>query len=171
MKGGNKMNKKITAALVCMVAILSVLLTPIALASAPAIKCDWEITFDPVQWAWLGTITFPDESSYSTIVYADTEPRFVGHPTEEGSLFPRHLEQFYETFEIKDGDTVLATGYDEGIFSSDTWKFVMKGKVETAYDELSYLEGANMHIRGVAWIVEGVFFGEATVTFTGYRGN
>lgn len=152
--------------------LFALLLIPVVIAQPnKALKCDCPIMFDVEQWAWVGTITIPDGETYDIIFYADTDPRFVGHPTEEGALFPRHLEQFEETWEIYDGETLLASGYDTGIFSSDSWKYNTVGKVEAAYGELAYLDGANVLGKGVAWIEEGIFYGEGVCTFAGYAGK
>jgi len=149
--------------------IIALMLIPTVLAQPNnALKCDCPIMFDVDQWAWIGTVSIPGSGTYDIIFHADPAPRFVGHPTEEGSLFPRHLEQFEEVWEIYDGPTLLATGWDTGIFSSDSWKYTTMGKVEEAYGELAYLEGAVVLGKGVAWIVDGVFYGEGVLTFAGY---
>jgi len=161
------MKKKIILA-----SLLTLLLTPVALAHPnKALRCPFTMFYEPPPThAWITDITFPDGNTYLMIFHADISPNFVGHPTPEGFLFPRHLEKFEETWEIYDDDgvTVLASGIDGGIFSSDTWKFVIEGKVEYATGELEYLAGANMHSRGQAWIDGGVFYGDGVITFTGY---
>jgi len=106
----------------------------------------------------------------------------VGHPTEPDFLFSRHLEPFVEGWEIIDGKDGYDSEYDKCIFSSDTWMYVMNGKVETVTRTLAYLAGGKMHASGVAWVEfvpspdppyepVPVFFGEGINTFSSYAGS
>ena len=156
------------------IALLALVFTLVLIptvSAKKAIKCTHDITLNVPDWQWEGTITFPNGETYEIIWHADTTPSFVGHPTEPGSLFPRHLEQFFEWWEIFDGEDGYAYGYDKGIFSSDTWMYVMNGWVEDATGTLAYLAGGRMHASGVAEIIDGVFYGEGINTFTAYAGS
>jgi len=144
----------------------TILLMPVVSIKAPQnkISCSIRATYDDVAKEWQGYIVFPGEITYDITWFADPDPRFVGHT---GTFFPKHLEKFVETWEISDG-SVLASGYDKGTFSEDSWKFWMNGKVETATADLAYLAGAQVHIRGIAWIESGAFQLIGEMFFTGY---
>ncbi len=137
-------------------------------ASNRPIRCFVWAEFDTDTWQWNGYIVFPGDppEMYTLIWYADPEARFVGHP---GDLFPRHLEKFYEHWEILDGGTRLAYGYDRGIWSEDSYEYSMNGKVTEAYGVLEYLMGANWRCNGIAWIdLEGDFQCIGEVKLTAY---
>ena len=58
---------------------------------------------------------------------------------------------FSETWEIKDGDTVLLSGTDEGVVSPDS-KYRMNGVVTYAAGEWAYSLGRNIHASGyITW--------------------
>ena len=58
---------------------------------------------------------------------------------------------FEETWMIKDGDTVLLSGTDEGVVSPDS-KYRMNGVVTYAAGEWAYLLGRNIHASGyITW--------------------
>jgi len=58
---------------------------------------------------------------------------------------------FSETWMIKDGDTVLLSGTDEGVVSPDS-KYRMNGVVTEAAPEWSHLIGRNIHASGyITW--------------------
>ena len=162
--GGENVRKKLIVLLI----LASLLMIP-TVSAAPrkkVLRCSTSITFNADQWQWEGTIELPT-GTCEIIFHADTEPRFVGHPSD---IFGRHLEKFHETWEIFDGADGYASGYDWGIFSEDSWKFNVNGKVEYATGTLAYLEGGKSHGTGTAWLVDGIFYGEAIIQFSGYAG-
>jgi len=166
-KGGENVKKKLIAVLII---ALTLMLMP-TVSAKKAIKCTHEIWFDGAEAKWFGDVVFPDGSTYKIIWYIDPDPDFVGH--KKSPVFPEgKVEKFYEYFELREDSfdgPVLLEGYDTGIFDADSWKYVMNGKVTYAAGALSYLAGAKVHCKGVAWI-EDTFYGEGTHTFSGYEG-
>jgi len=179
-KGGEKMKKKLIVVLI----LATLMLTPTILAepSQAKIKCTHEIWFNGV--IWYGTVTFPNLDEYYLVWTIDPDPDFVGH--KKSPIFTDgKVEKFYEYWALYLDEAayladpvanVLASGWDKGVFDADSWKYVMNGAV-TYVDpigDLVYLEGARVHVSGVATpLADGppFFEGEGIFTFSGYAGN
>ena len=159
------MNKRM---ILFLVLATTIMLMPVVSIQAPQkkISCFVRATYDISNLKWVGYIVFPGETPavYDITWYSQTA-RFVGHP---GDVFPNHLEIFTETWEIKEGTTLLAEGYDKGIFSEDSWEFTINGKCENGYDDLAHLTSAQVHVRGIAWFEAGAFQLIGEMSFTGY---
>jgi hypothetical protein len=164
--------------------LANLLLTPTVLAQPKrAIICTHDIKFNGDLAIWHGTVTFPNEDVYDLIWYIDLTPEFVGH--KKSPVFPDgKVEKFSETWELyipggfdhEDPDLgdlipadLVAAGWDKGVFSADSWKYVMNGAVTSVKTggPLEYLEGARMKASGVAELSD-TFYGEGLFWFSGY---
>lgn len=58
---------------------------------------------------------------------------------------------FFENWEIKDGDTVILSGYDEGVTRIKNGKFTGNGKVTDAIPEYMHLIGLKEHCEGTVY--------------------
>jgi len=108
----------------------------------------------PVPDHWEGTVTLP----------GDIEGSITVTPSEARYNRPETLEHFLETWVIETDDGSIM-GFDEGIWSLTTLKWMANGRVTAATESWAYLAGCKVHVSGIVeFTVEGVE-GEGTMTF------
>ncbi len=113
------------------------LLLPGSAQAGPPLNCQVELDFFPKNPIWRGTISgdISGEIFFSNI-----------GEKESGKAY-----HFEETWMIKDGDTVLLAGTDEGVVSPDS-KYRMNGVVTEAAPQWSHLIGRDVHASGyITW--------------------
>jgi hypothetical protein len=135
-RGGDEMQKKlITAALLTLFLGATLMATVAAQPEKPLrLELEMDLFFtDPLHWE--GTVT------------GDIEGDIV--VTEGMPTFPGKTEHFFETFVIttSGGDTI--EGYDEGVWSFQTFKWRANGRVTIATGIWADMVGCKVHEIGM----------------------
>jgi len=112
------------------------------------------IFVDGVPDHWEGTVTLPGDIDGSITVT----------PSEASYNRPQTLEHFLETWVIETDDGSI-WGFDEGIWSLKTLKWMANGRVTAATESWAYLAGCKVHVSGIVEFTAAGVEGEGTMTF------
>ena len=131
------------ALLMCTVALLSTLLVP-AVSAQPnkPLRCE---TYFELNWDWVG---FGGTSPYTWIGTVSGDIEGDVYITLIGATFPGITEHYEETWEIVTADGSIEI-YHKGVWSFKTFKCKSNGYVTDATGDWAYLDGADVHMRGV----------------------
>jgi len=113
------------------------LLIPVTAQVESTLNCEMELNYSPTNPVWRGTISgdISGEIYFSNIGGKETGMAY----------------HFSETWEIRDGDTVLLSGTDEGVVSPNS-DYRMNGVVTYAAPQWAHLLGRNIHASGyITW--------------------